>query len=70
VQIAGRTDRAVACVRRTLQRLNLSDNTFGLGGATALAASVAKMPAMRWLILRDTGLTEDGAILVCGATSG
>jgi Ran GTPase-activating protein (RanGAP) involved in mRNA processing and transport len=57
-------------VRRTLQRLNLSDNTFGLGGATALAASVAKMPAMRWLILRDTGLTEDGAILVCGATSG
>ena len=38
-----------------LKRLNLSDNTYGIRGATALAESLAKMPDMEWLNLCDTG---------------
>ena len=38
-----------------LRRLNLSDNTYGIRGATALAGSLAKMPDMEWLNLCDTG---------------
>jgi hypothetical protein len=38
-----------------LKRLNLSDNTYGIAGATSLAGSLAKMPDMEWLNLCDTG---------------
>jgi Ran GTPase-activating protein (RanGAP) involved in mRNA processing and transport len=53
-----------ACLRgrRNLQRLNLSDNTFGIAGATALAEALKLMPSMRcapcWSLPRPSPSTR------------
>lgn len=46
--------------------LNLSDNTFGEEGASALAEALRNAPALTELNVRDAALGDDGTALVCG----
>lgn len=54
-------------IASTLVRLNLSDNTFGEEGAEALAEALGEAPLLESVLLRDSGLGDDGVKVVCEA---
>ena len=47
-------------------RLDFSDNPLTAEAAPALAAALARQPALRVLNLNDTGLGPDGVAALCG----
>mmetsp|Transcript_8263 Transcript_8263/g.9451 ORF Transcript_8263/g.9451 Transcript_8263/m.9451 type:complete len:432 (-) Transcript_8263:25-1320(-) len=51
----------------SLVKLNLGDSMFGEKGGNALAQTLPKLPNLEELVLRDTGLEEDGleSLLSC-----
>eukprot|EP00937_MAST-01D_sp_MAST-1D-sp2_P008289 g8289.t1 len=50
-----------------LVNLDLADNCFGEEGSALLAGALAAQPALRRLVLRDSGLGDGGVARVCAA---
>lgn len=52
-------------ISTTLKNLNLSDNTFGEEGSTALANALKDAPLLETLVLRDDALGDSGVKAIC-----